>query len=131
MKGKLLLGSILTGILLSLPWLNFSGTLLLVAFIPLLYVEHYILANRHRYNAFVFWLYTLPAFLVWNVLTTWWITYATLPGGIFAYVANSFFMSVVWWLSHVVKRYKGESYGNLFFIFLWIGFEFLHYHWDI
>jgi apolipoprotein N-acyltransferase len=131
MKVKLLLSSILSGILLSLPWLNFSGILLFIAFIPLLYVENYILANRHRYNAFVFWLYTLPAFLVWNVLTTWWITNATLPGGIFAYVANSFLMSVVWWLSHVVKRYKGEAYGNLFFVFLWIGFEFLHYNWDI
>ncbi|MBN1927069.1 MAG: apolipoprotein N-acyltransferase [Prolixibacteraceae bacterium] len=131
MKFKLLLGSVISGILLSIPWYGFTGMVLFVAFIPLFYIEDYFLKNRHNYNALVFWLYMLPCFLVWNVATTWWITYATVPGAIFAYLANSFLMSVVWWLSHVVKRYKGISFGNVFFVFLWIGFEYLHYNWDI
>jgi len=40
-------------------------------------------------------------------------------------------MAVVFWLFHMVKQRRGNIFGYLFLIVLWISFEFVHFKWDL
>jgi apolipoprotein N-acyltransferase len=123
--------SVLSGLLTALAWLEVPGVVLFFSFIPLLIVEQHFLKNANRYPPFSFWPYALITMLIWNFSTSWWIWYATPVGAVFAITVNSILMSLVWALSHIVKRYSGNSFGNLFFLFGWISFEYLHFQWDM
>lgn len=131
MKWKLPALAILSGVLLSMAWLGVTGLILLIAFVPLFYLNHYFIEHKEQYLPIAFWAYALLAMLVWNACATWWISYATIAGAVFAVVANSFLMSLVWLMVHYACRLKGESFGGLFFVFAWLAFEFLHYNWDL
>ena len=120
-----------SGLLLASAWLGGPGLILLIAFIPLLYIDDFFLQNRHRYRSVVYWGYSLITFLIWNAASTWWIWYATPVGALFAIIVNSFLMSLVWWLAHAVSRKKGVQFGRMFLVFAWISFEYLHYHWEL
>ncbi len=123
--------SISTGVLLSLSWLGFPGWLLFVALVPLLILDRFFVENRAAYKSVAFWGHALLAFLVWNGLTTWWISYATLAGAFMAIVANAFLMSLVWWLAHTARRRFNPGLGYVALVVFWISFEFFHFHWDI
>lgn len=131
MKLKLILGAILSGVLLSAAWLGVSGLILLVAFVPLLYVEDYYLRHKAEYVSMIFWSYSLLTFLIWNVLTTWWIGYATIIGAAFAIVVNTFLMSLVWWAIHECRRLRSNGFTNFFLVFIWLSFEYLHLNWEL
>ena len=120
-----------SGILLSLAWLGFPGWTLFFAFIPLLFLNQFFIDNRNSYRSVSFWGHALITFLIWNGITTWWIAYATMAGAILAIVANSFLMSVVWWLAHVAFRRFKPNLAFLSLIVFWISFEYFHFHWDI
>jgi apolipoprotein N-acyltransferase len=130
-KLKLLVPAILTGVLLSLAWLGFSGIILLIAFIPLFYVEDCLIENRHSVRSFNFLIYSFAAFIFWNALSAWWMCNASIVGALFAIVTNSTLMSVVFWLFHIVKRKRGDILGYTFLISAWLSFEFLHYQCDL
>ncbi|HKM94287.1 MAG TPA: apolipoprotein N-acyltransferase [Prolixibacteraceae bacterium] len=131
MKWKLPVLAILSGILLSMAWLGVSGLILLIAFVPLFYLNHYFVERKEQHLPIIFWSYAFISMLVWNVCATWWIGYATLAGAVFAIVANSFLMSIVWLLAHYACRLKHEGFGRLFFVFAWLSFEYLHFNWDL
>lgn len=118
--------AVLSGLLLAAAWpLHGFVPLIFVAFVPLLFIEHRV-ANGDKGN--VFWLSFLT-FLVWNVLTTWWVWYAT-PAAIAAYFLNAFFMSIVFWMFHLAKtKLYNNSWGTLILIPFWMAFEMLHYYW--
>jgi apolipoprotein N-acyltransferase len=128
---KLSVPAFTSGLILASAWLGFNGFFLFIAFIPLLYIDDFFHGNKHRYKPFVFWLFSLVTFLVWNGFTLWWIWNATPFGAIFTIIVNSFLMSLVWGLAHFVGRVKGKAFGHLFLFFAWISFEFLHYQWDM
>jgi apolipoprotein N-acyltransferase len=123
--------SVASGILLSLAWLRFPGWTLFFAFFPLLLLEHYFVQNRKDFRVVSFWGHALLTFLVWNSITTWWISHATIVGAILAILANSFLMSIVWWLGHAARRHFSSNLGYLALIVFWISFEYFHYNWDI
>ncbi len=123
--------SILSGVLLSLAWLGFPGWTLFVAFVPLLFIEQYFVENQLRYKSISFWWFAFFTLLVWNILTTWWIVYATLVGAILAIVANAFLMSFFWWLAHLARRKFKSDLGYLALVVFWLSFEYFHFHWDI
>ncbi len=122
--------SILSGVLLSLAWLGFPGWTLFFAFIPLLYLDHFFIKQKDNFRGVSFWGHTFLAFLIWNVLTTFWVANATLSGALMAFIINSFLMSVVWWLAHTARRNFRSNLGYFALIVFWISFEYLHYHWD-
>ncbi len=123
--------SVLTGVLLSLAWLKFPGWILFVAFLPLLYLENYFVENKSEYRSVSIWGHAYLSFFLWNLITTWWIVNATLAGAVLAIVANSFVMSMVFWLVHVARRNFKSNLGYLALIVFWISYEYVHYHWDI
>ena len=126
-----LLLSVLSGVLLSLAWLGFPGWTLFVAFLPLLYLDHFFVEQKANYRSVSYWGHTFFAFLIWNVLTTFWVANATLTGALMAFLINSFAMSMVLWLVHVARRNFKSNLGYLALIVFWISFEYVHYHWDI
>jgi apolipoprotein N-acyltransferase len=127
---RFLIPAILSGSLLALAWLGFSGLILLIAFIPLLYAEELISQNE-IHKSILFWIISLVTFLIWNALSTWWIWNATPIGALFAIMVNSLLMSLVWWSFHLVKLKNGKIVGQFFLFFAWISFEYLHYKWDM
>ncbi len=127
----LILLSLLSGLLLSLPWLGGNGLVLLFAWVPLLYTENYFARNKAAFTPLVFWMYAFGALLFWNAFTTWWIWHATPAGALFAIIANAFLMSLVWLLYHYAHRLKGAGFANVFLVFGWLSLEYLHFKWEM
>ncbi len=123
--------SVLTGVLLSLAWLGFPGWILFVAFTPLLYLDHFFSENKSEFRSISIWGHAFLAFMIWNILTTWWILHATLAGMVMAIVTNSFLMSLTFWLAHIARRNFKGNLGYIAMVVFWISFELFHYHWDI
>jgi apolipoprotein N-acyltransferase len=126
-----LLLSVLSGLLLSLPWLGFPGPVLFIAFLPLFYLENYFIENKEKYATVSFWGHAFLAVLIWNALTTWWISYATIVGAIMAIFVNSFLMSLVLWLAHFARRNLKHGLGYIALAGFWVSFEYFHFRWDI
>jgi apolipoprotein N-acyltransferase len=122
--------SILSGYLLWVAWPPHAlGWLSFIAFIPLLIIQH-----DHASGTIRTWYFRLMiylAILLWNILTTWWIWYATDWGCIATMVLNSLFMSVIWWSFDLVYRKQGKFTGYIFLIAFWLAFELLHLSWEL
>ena len=102
---KLLLLSIISGVLLSLAWpAGGFAPLLFVSLIPLLYVEDFIYRNPERYNTIHLFGYCFLAFFCWNLFTTWWVYNASAVGAIIAIVFNTLHMAIVFTLFHFRKE---------------------------
>ncbi|GHT72245.1 apolipoprotein N-acyltransferase [Bacteroidia bacterium] len=120
MNLKYLLLSLLSALLLSLPFFeHFSGLVLLIAFVPLLLVEDD-LANQGKKNA---WRWAALTFLVWNGCTTYWIMYATFWGMIGAVVATSALETLVFWCFTAAKRRLSKGLGYIAFVVFWLTWE--------
>lgn len=131
-QNKLLLYSLATGLLLALSWpARGFPFLAFVAFIPMFLLEDHLLVNRKNYRSIVFLMYAWLGFFVFNLLTTWWIMFATLPGMVVAVVLNSFFMAIPWWLMHLGRRLVPGRQGSISVIFFWLSFEYLHGSWEL
>jgi apolipoprotein N-acyltransferase len=130
-KHHLLLFSFLGGILLSLAWPERGfAPLLFIAFIPFLFIEDHILKHRENYGKISVFLLTFPGFLIWNILTTWWIWISTDFGAILAWVLNSLMMSVTFYIFHFTRRAMPAKQNQFSLIFFWISFEFFHHNWE-
>ena len=128
MKTKLLILSLVSAVLLSLPWLvPHTGALALVGFVPLLVADW--LADRERVRGF--WLYALLTFIVWNALTTFWVCNATVWGGIFAIVANALQMTLVWVIFRFSKRYLAGAVPYVLLVAAWLAWERRYFDVDI
>jgi apolipoprotein N-acyltransferase len=123
--------SVLSGILLSAAWLGFPGWTLFIAFLPLLYLDHFFTERKSEFRGVSFWGHAFLAFFIWNISTTWWIVHATAAGAVMAIVTNSFLMSLTFWLAHIARRNFKSNLGYIAIVVFWISFEYFHYHWDI
>ena len=121
--------SVLSAVLLSLPWLvPGTGIVALFAFLPLLVAD--VIARQNGMRRF--WLCSLSCFIIWNSATTFWVCNATVGGGLFAILANSAQMLLIWLLFSLGKRKLGS--GALPYIFLaamWIAWERRYFFVDI
>jgi apolipoprotein N-acyltransferase len=125
--------SLLSGLLLSISWPeNGFSPLIFVAFVPFLFLQDYI-GNQvvTKRSPSVFRISYL-GFLVWNILTTYWIWNSTAVGGVAAIVLNSLFMSITFWLYHLCRtKIFNNKNGSFILIFFWLSFEYLHMNWDL
>ncbi|OFX56969.1 MAG: apolipoprotein N-acyltransferase [Bacteroidetes bacterium GWA2_30_7] len=123
--------SIITGLLLSLAWSELSaGLVLLIALIPLFFVEEFFYQNKLQYSSIRVFNHAYIAFLTWNIASTWWIYYASFFGAVGAVVCNSFLYAFVFWQFHITKRKLGYSAGYISLMVFWCAFEYLHFNWD-
>ncbi|MCF6171536.1 MAG: apolipoprotein N-acyltransferase [Bacteroidales bacterium] len=125
----LLLLSLLSGLLLATAWPEKGFTpLVFVALVPLFFVQQH-LGNQNKRG--MFW-YAWLAFLVWNVLTTWWIWYSTDVGAILAFVLNAMFSATVFYLFHLSKKKLFDNKkGWAILVFYWITWEYFHMNWEL
>ena len=123
--------SAISGVLLSLPWLiEGLSWPLFFAFVPLLFADY----QLDRQSGRPLSIYFLPAFttfLIWNVLSTWWITHVSLAGMLFIVALNALLMASVWWSSHLINRKFGHISSHFTLIVFWLAFEFLHHNWTL
>ncbi|MCK4701533.1 MAG: hypothetical protein KAT38_14410, partial [Bacteroidales bacterium] len=131
-KKTLILNSVISGILLSLAWSSwFSGLVILIAIIPLLFIEGYFYRNRDKFKSRTFFLYLSLSFIIWNLLSIFWIYNATIPGAIGAIIINTTLLSVTIWLFHITHRRLGNKYGYFSLVIYWIAFEHFYLNAEI
>jgi apolipoprotein N-acyltransferase len=131
-KLHLFLIACLTGIFLALAWPTFGfAPVLFFAFVPLLWVENYIAEHKDKYPKFIVFNYAFVSFFIFNIITTYWISYATLFG-LFAPFFNAFLGAFIFQVYHYIKRVLFDNKkGFIFLPMLWISVEFLHHHWEL
>lgn len=124
--------SVLSGVLLALAWPGRGMPLLLLfAFLPLLWLEHFLFENRHTKGRHLVFLYAWLGFGVFNLLTTWWIWNATPVGMLMAVIVNSAFMALAFWLFHITKRRFSARPANASLIIYWLAYEYMFTLWDL
>ncbi|MBT8195642.1 MAG: apolipoprotein N-acyltransferase [Bacteroidia bacterium] len=132
MRKKFLFLSILSGLLFSVAWPSMGFPILLFwSFIPLLIIEEEFSKAERRNNRFSVFAYSYLAFFIWNILTTWWVYFASPFGAAAAIICNALFMALVFHFYHLVKKHKGVTWGYLSLISFWVTFELFHLNWDL
>lgn len=122
--------STLSGILLYAGFPDASATpLLFLAFIPLLYMVERIIEDGEK--GWVVFRYSYSAFLVWNILTTFWVANTSFIPSIVAFTLNSLFMTIPFMCYyHFRKRFK-LNVSLVAFAAFWISWEMIHLRWEI
>jgi len=141
-RKQLFLLSLLSALLLSVPYFRWgSGLLLMGAFVPLLYLEDLFLErSRARltgegkagsstqglrlYGKLHHWL--ILAFGTWVLLTTYWVYFATWVGIAASLLVNTSYMVLTFLLFHFTRRRLGDRLGYASFVIFWLAFEFLY-----
>jgi apolipoprotein N-acyltransferase len=67
-----------------------------------------------------------PAFLLFCILSFWWVKNASWIGLVAGALYNCILMSVAFSSRFLFKNYRGRSLGNLGFVAIWICLEYLH-----
>ena len=96
------------------------------AFIPLISL----LDNYRKQNNLTLTIFSFVTFFTWNLITTYWLYYASFFGMLFAVIVNSALMSFVVFISLIFHKKLGDRLSVIFFITLWICFEKFHLNWD-
>ncbi len=125
---RALIYSVLSGVLLSLSWPEKGLPLLIfIAWIPLFYLSDLYYEGKIK-RVFPYFYLT---FLIFNLLVTYWIYFATPAGAVFAVLTNALLMSLVVWFWHRSRKKLPPSMSWPFLVSLWMAFEFMHYRWDL
>lgn len=130
---KLLLWSTLSGIILSIGFpISPFTPLMFIGFVPLLIVEKIISDYRSSPSKWEVFKYSYHAFVVWNILTTYWVSNsASFMGGVIAVWLNAFFMTIPFVLFHQARKVMQGNFGYVAFIANWLAWEYLHLRWEI
>ena len=124
--------SSLSGLLLGLgfPGIVPAPLLMFIGFVPLLLLESEISGSEGKGKGRRVFLHSYNAFLLWNILSTWWVANTALAAGIVAMALNSLFMALVFTAFHHTKHRMPRIAGAAFMSF-WMAFEYLHLNWEI
>ena len=125
-----LLYSLGSAVLLGLAWYFHLGILIFFGFVPLLILEDKLQGSKKGSALKLFSLVYL-SFLVWNIIVSWWIVYASMGGAIMAYTANALLMTVVFFIYALIKRKIQAKWAVWSLLPLWLAFEYIHTLWDI
>ena len=133
MKKYLLAGLSVTGGFLSgLAWSEWcSGLILLVSFVPFFIIENYLYENRKRYSPNAFFIYVLPGFLIFSMLTLGWMRVASMVAAITVIMGMSFLMSFTVWLAHLVRLRTGNLLSVIAIISFWLCYEYFSLNFDL
>lgn len=123
--------SISSGLLLAFSW-PITGwfPFIFFAFVPLLILEKEITTEGSKSSWKVFG-HSFFSFFLFNIITTYWVWHATLPGAFAAFIINALLMSLVFVLFHKIKNVLGIRKGYISLIVIWITMEYLHLHWEL
>ena len=123
---KYVLLSVLSGLLLGLAWPTYGITaFIFIGFVPLLHVAK----TNSKFSIKIFLCFYL-AFLIWNIIATSWLYYASIGGVLFAVLVNSLLMTIVFSLFFIVSKRINSKLSYIFLISFWLCFEKFHLTWD-
>ncbi|NOQ74285.1 MAG: apolipoprotein N-acyltransferase [Crocinitomix sp.] len=123
-----LVGGTLMGI--SFPHTGGLFPLAFVAFVPLILINLE-LNKKKGARFFKRFGYNYLYFVIFNLITTWWIYNASEGGMYMAVFCNSLLMTLPFFFFGFIARQLGENKGLLALVVLWIGFEYCHYFWEL
>lgn len=128
---KLLLG-LLSALLLWAAWpASGIAPVLFVALLPLLLLEDIVYRQHKAQIKSRLFLYVYTSFVAFNLLTTWWVWFAS-PFGMFgAVLANALLMTLTFQLFHLTRCRFGNGIGYISLVVYWMGFEYFHMDWDL
>ncbi len=119
----------ITGLLLAAAWPTYGFPLLLFfAFVPLLWAERQLRITK----ASTLKIFTAAylSFVLWNILTTWWLYYASSFGMWFAVLVNALLMSFLFLIYHQAAKRIDAKFSLLLWVCLWLAFEKFHLEWE-
>jgi apolipoprotein N-acyltransferase len=118
--------SVLGGILSGLAWTGWcSGLILLISFVPFFLIENYIFENRKRFTPNAFFIFILPGFVIFSIISLGWMRVASITGAICVIMGLSFLMAFTTWLAHIVRIRAGNTAGIISMITFWLTYEFI------
>ena len=119
---------VLFALMMSVPFIiPHTGLIALLGLLPLLAMER--IADQLGKKRI--WIYHYCAFVLWNTLTTFWVCNATVGGGIFAILANSLQMSLVFGLFRLSKKKFRGALPYIFLAVTWIAWERFYFDAEI
>lgn len=123
--------AILSGSLLAASWVTYGITpLIFIAFVPLLLADSHI-RSHYKHTKRKIFILSYIAFLIWNIVSTWWIWNSTQVGAVLAISINSLLMSLTFLLYHLVAKRSTQKLSLIFLVAIWLSFEKFHLWWDI
>src|ERR1035437_8154416 len=118
--------SVMGGILSGLAWTGWcSGLILLIAFVPFFLIENYVFENPKRFTPNAFFIFILPGFVIFSIISLAWMRVASITGAICVIMGLSFLMSFTTWMAHIVRLRVGNLAGFISIITLWLTYEFI------
>lgn len=123
--------AILSGSLLAASWVTYGITpLIFIAFVPLLLADSHI-RSHYKHTKRKIFILSYIAFLIWNIVSTWWIWNSTHVGAVLAISINSLLMTLTFLLYHLVAKRSTQKLSLIFLVAIWLSFEKFHLWWDI
>jgi apolipoprotein N-acyltransferase len=121
--------SLFSGILLgvsfpSYPFIHFE-LLAWVALVPLLFSFQRIEALGDFFRRVYLCMF------IFCLISLWWVSLATLPGGVLTIIAQAFFLSVPLLVFYAVQRMAGYRFALLSLPFIWVAWEWLYMQQDL
>ncbi len=118
--------SVTGGILSGLAWTGWCpGIILLISFIPFLVIENHLYYHRRHYSPNAFFIYAIPGFVVFSIISLGWMRVASLTGAIFVITGLSFLMAFTIWLAHIVRLRAGNAAGIAALFAFWLTYEYI------
>lgn len=132
-NGRLLALSTLSGLLLGFGFpVSPLTPLMFIGFVPLLMVEKEIADSRTGVAKWEVFKYSYHAFVVWNIISTYWVANAaSFAASFIAIWLNSAFMTIPFILFHVTRKVMPRNFMYVAFIANWMTWEYLHLRWEI
>lgn len=125
---------------LAWPPIPYSGLILLIAFVPLLFgIEQIIKEGGSKKGKAVFGLAFLTGFL-WNTASIYWVynamsahlpAYAALPISLIPFGLAPLLMATAFWLYYQLRRRGRFTFSLIGLASMWISYEYLHQTWDL
>lgn len=116
--------SVIGGILSGLAWSGWcSGLILLISFVPFFLIENYIFENPKKFTPNAFFIFSLPGFVIFSIISLGWMRVASITGAICVIMGLSFLMAFTLWLAHVVRQRIGNVAGIISMITFWQTYE--------
>ena len=123
--------AILSGSLLAASWVTYGITpLIFIAFVPLLLADSQI-RSHYKHTKRKIFILSYIAFLIWNIVSTWWIWNSTHVGAVLAISINSLLMTLTFLLYHLIAKRSTQKLSLIFLVAIWLSFEKFHLWWDI
>ncbi len=121
--------AIFSGLLLGFSWPEISDQTWLVffAFVPI----YYLLDNTKKENWRSLFLLSFLSFIIWHLISVYWMVYSTVIGSASAWLVNATLMATVVSLSLFIKTKAKKIPIEVILSLFWLSFEIMHLFWSL